>query len=63
VLTAQIIISEIGLDVSNWPKVKHFTSWLSVCPNNQTTGGKVKKRGLRKTHNNAAQALRMAAQA
>ena len=62
VLTAQDVITEIGLDMSKWPTVKHFTSWLSLCPNNQITGGKVKKRGRRKSKNRAAQALRMAAQ-
>lgn len=62
VLTAQVIISEIGLDMSKWETVKHFTSWLGLCPNNQITGGKVKKRGRLKNQNRAAQALRMAAQ-
>jgi len=62
VLTAQEVITEIGLDMSKWPTVKHFTSWLGLCPNNQITGGKVKRRGRRKTKNRAAQALRMAAQ-
>jgi transposase len=61
-LTAQTVISEIGLDMSQWPTVKHFTAWLGLSPNNQVTGGKVKKRGRRKTQNRAAQALRMAAQ-
>lgn len=62
VLTAQVIISEIGLDMSKWKSVKHFTSWLGLCPNNKITGGKIKKRGRLKTQNRAAQALRMAAQ-
>jgi transposase len=62
VLTAQEVVTEIGLDMSKWPTVKHFTSWLSLCPNNQITGGKVKRRGRRKAKNRAAQALRMAAQ-
>lgn len=62
VLTAQVVLSEIGLDMSKWPTVKHFASWLGLCPNNQITGGRVKKRGRRKTKNRAAQALRMAAQ-
>jgi hypothetical protein len=61
-LTAQTVISEIGLDMTKWPTVKHFTSWLGLAPNNQITGGKIKKRGRRKTNNPAAQALRMAAQ-
>lgn len=62
VLTAQKVISEIGLDMDKWPTVKQFTAWLNLCPNNQITGGKVIKRGRKKVHNNAAQALRMAAQ-
>jgi len=62
VLTAQKLISEIGLDMSKWPTVKHFTSWLNLCPNNQITGGKVIKRSRKKRTNPAAQALSMAAQ-
>jgi transposase len=49
--------------MSQWPTVKHFASWLSICPNNKITGGKIKKRGRRRTKNRAAQALRLAAQA
>jgi transposase len=44
-LTVQKVLSEIGTDMSKWPTVKHFTSWLRLCPNNQVTGGKVKQRG------------------
>lgn len=62
VLTVQTVISEIGLDMTKWPTVKHFTSWLGLCPNNQVTGGQVKRRGRLKNRNRAAQALRMAAQ-
>ncbi|MBK6821797.1 MAG: transposase [Saprospiraceae bacterium] len=35
------IISEVGLDMSKWPTVKHFTSWLNLAPNNKISGGKV----------------------
>jgi transposase len=61
VLTAQVIMSEIGLDLSKWPTVKHFSSWLRLCPNNKITGGKVIRRGRLKSHNRAAQALQLAA--
>ena len=61
-LTAQKVITEIGVDMSKWRTVKHFTSWLRLCPNNKITGGKVRRRGRLKGHNRAAQALRMAAQ-
>jgi transposase len=39
--TALTIISEIGLDMGRWPTMKHFTSWLGVCPHPQVSGGKV----------------------
>ncbi len=60
-LTAQTVLSETGTDMSRWATVKHFTSWLGLSPRNDISGGKVLKRGTRKTHNRASQALRMAA--
>jgi transposase len=39
VLTAQIILGEIGPDVSRWPSEKHFTSWLGLCPDHRISGG------------------------
>lgn len=62
VLVAQTIISEIGLDMSKWPTVKHFTSWLGLAPKNQITGGKIKQTKTTKNKNPAAKAFRMAAQ-
>lgn len=61
-LTAQTVLSEIGVDMSPWPSVKHFTSWLSLCPHNDITGGKTIKSATKKSQNRAAAALRMAAQ-
>jgi transposase len=61
-LTAQTILSEIGVDMSPWPTVKHFTSWLRLAPNNKVTGGKVKQRGTLPTQNRATTAFRVAAQ-
>ena len=63
VLTAQVVLSEIGTDMSKWPTVKHFTSWLGLCPLNDKTGGKVIRTSTRKTQNRAAAALRMEASA
>lgn len=60
-LTVQKVLSEIGTDMSKWPTVKHFTSWLRLCPNNKITGGKVKQRGVQPTQNRASTALRVAA--
>lgn len=62
VLTVQTIISEVGLDPSRFPTVKHFTSWLGLCPCNRITGGKVKSSQTRLVINPAANAFRMAAQ-
>jgi transposase len=61
-MTAQTVISECGFDMSVFPTEKHFTSWLGLCPNNQITGGKIRKRSTRKVQNRAARALRLAAQ-
>lgn len=61
VVTAQKVISEIGLDMSKWRTEKNFASWLGLCPDNRITGGKVHKRGTRRVVNRASQALRMAA--
>lgn len=60
-LTVQTVISEIGIDMSKWPSGKHFSSWLSVCPYNDVTAGKVIKSGTKKSQNRAAKALRLAA--
>ena len=62
VLTVQIILSEVGLDPSRFPTVKHFTSWLGLCPGSRTTGGKIKSSQTRSVVNRAANAFRMAAQ-
>ena len=61
-LTAQTVLTEIGLDMNKWPTEKHFTSWLGLCPNNDISGGKVKRRRSGKTTNRATTALRVAAQ-
>jgi transposase len=62
-VTAQIIISEIGADMSRWQDEKHFCSWLGLAPHNDISGGKVLRSRTLKTHNRAGQAFRLAAQA
>lgn len=56
------VISEIGLDMSKWPDDKHFASWLSLCPNNKISGGKVLSRRTKPSANRVAASLRIAAQ-
>lgn len=60
--TALKLISEIGTDLSRWPTVKHFCSWLCLCPTNKKTGGKIISTRTRRGGNRASAALRMAAQ-
>jgi len=54
-------ISEVGLDASRFPDVRHFTSWLGLCPGSCITGGKVKNSRTRWVVNCAANTFRMAA--
>jgi transposase len=59
---AQIIISEVGLDMTRWNTEKQFASFLGLCPNNAISGGKVLRRSTRKVYNRAADALRLCSQ-
>jgi transposase len=61
-LTVQDILSETGTDMSRWPTVKHFCSWLCLAPNNKITGGKLKSSHTPRTQNRASRAFRLAAQ-
>ena len=61
--TVQTIISEVGPDMSRWPSVKHFCSWLGLAPHNDISGGRILRSRTLKTRNRAGQAFRMAAQA
>ena len=63
VLTVQTILAEVGLDSTRFPSVKHFCSWLGLCPGARITGGQVKSSQTRCVVNRAANAFRMAAQA
>lgn len=60
--TVLVLLSEIGPDLSRFPTVKHFCSWLGLCPNPQISGGRNKGDRSRRVVNRAAQALRLAAQ-
>jgi transposase len=59
--TLLTLTSELGFDMTRWKTVKHFTSWLGLCPRTRISGGRaLAKKGKRKP-NRAAQALRTAA--
>jgi transposase len=59
--TALVLLSEIGTDMSRWPSLKHFCSWLGLCPQHKISGGKVLSRRVRRGASRAKRALRLAA--
>ena len=61
ITTALIVAAEVGPDFSRFPTVKHFTSWLGLCPGTKITGGKVLSGRTMRSANRLAQALRVAA--
>jgi transposase len=46
--TAQVIISEIGVDMSRFPTAAHLASWAGLCPGNNESAGKHKSGRTRK---------------
>ncbi|GAB7541276.1 IS110 family transposase [Cupriavidus sp. 8B] len=57
------LLSEIGPDLSRFASVKHFCSWLGLCPGTKISGGKVLSSGTKRSANRVRQALKMAAMA
>src|SRR5438552_383323 len=47
-------VSEIGVDMTRFPTIKHFTSWLGLCPGTKITGGKVMSGKTKRCVNRAA---------
>ena len=62
VTNAHALFTEIGADLSAFPTAKHFASWLGLCPDNRTTGGKVQRVQTRDVRHRVALLLRLAAQ-
>ena len=59
--TARRLLSEIGTDMARWPSDKHFTSWLTLAPNNKISGGRLLSSRTQPSANRAAAILRLAA--
>jgi transposase len=55
------LIAEIGTDMKRWPSAKHFTSWLSLAPNNKISGGRLLSSRTQPSANRAAATLRRCA--
>jgi transposase len=48
------LLSEIGTDMSRWPSEQHFTSWLTLAPNNKISGGRLLSSSTQPSANRAA---------
>jgi len=46
-LMAQVIVTEIGTDMSRFPTVGHLLSWAGLCPRNDESAGKRRSTRLR----------------
>jgi len=46
-LSASVIVSEIGFDMSRFPTSGHLVSWAGLCPRNDETAGKRRSTRLR----------------
>ena len=55
------ILTEIGPDLSRFPTVKHFCSWLGLSPGTKISGGKVLSSKTKRSVNRVRQALKLAA--
>lgn len=59
--TAEVIVAEIGLDMTRFPTAQHLASWAGVCPGNNESAGKRKSGKTRKGNRWLRSALAQAA--
>ena len=55
------LLSEVGTDMTRWSTEKHFTSWLTLAPQNKISGGRLLSSRTQPSANRAAAILRLAA--
>ncbi len=48
-LVAQVIVAEIGVDMTRFPTAGHLVSWAGLCPRNDESAGKRRSTRLRKS--------------
>jgi len=46
--TAEVIVAEIGADISVFPSAGHLASWAGLCPGNDESAGKRRSGHARK---------------
>jgi transposase len=47
-LSAQVLVSEIGMDMGRFPTAGHLVSWAGLCPRNDQSAGKRRSTRMRK---------------
>lgn len=50
-VVAQVIVAEIGVDMSRFPTPGHLVSWAGLCPRNDESAGKRRSTRVRKSAN------------
>ena len=50
-IVAQVIVAEIGVDMSRFPTAGHLVSWGGLCPRNDESAGKRRSTRVRKSAN------------
>jgi transposase len=62
-MTAEVIVAELGTDMSRFPSDRHAASWAALCPGNHQSAGKRQSGKTRKGNRYLRTALVEAAQA
>src|SRR5689334_11099813 len=48
-IAAQVVVAEIGVDMSRFPSPGHLVSWAGLCPRNDESAGKRRSTRVRKS--------------
>jgi transposase len=48
-IAAQVVVAEIGVDMSRFPSPGHLVSWAGLCPRNDESAGKRRSTRIRKS--------------
>lgn len=60
---AEVIVAEIGTDMTRFPNTRHLSSWAGMCPGNNESAGKRRKTRTRKGNPTLRRTLTEAGQA